>query len=154
MSNSSEKLHSQNITDTYNSLDGLHILVVDDNADSLFLTTCVLESYGIQVTTATSATEALETVKQLKFDMLIFDIAMPDMDGFTLVNQIRNNILTENRNIPAIALTALGSEEDYNMALKSGFQGYVNKPLDPNILTEEILKLVGNSVVGNGVNSY
>ncbi|BAT54142.1 Response regulator receiver domain protein CheY [Nostoc sp. NIES-3756] len=154
MSNSSEKLHSQNITDTYNSLDGLHILVVDDNADSLFLTTCVLESYGIQVTTATSATEALETVKQLKFDMLIFDIAMPDMDGFTLVNQIRNNILTENRNIPAIALTALGSEEDYNMALKSGFQGYVNKPLDPNILTEEILKLVGSSVVGNGVNSY
>ncbi len=141
MSNNSEGLHPQNVTNSYHSLDGLHILVVDDNADSLFLTTCVLESYDVQVTTATSAAEALEVVKELKFDMLIFDIAMPDMDGFTLVNQIRNNVLTENKNIPAIALTALGSEEDINMALKSGFQGYVNKPLDPNILVAEILKL-------------
>ncbi|BCL34796.1 response regulator [Nostoc sp. MS1] len=154
MSNNSEQLHPQNATYSYNSLEGLHILVVDDNADSLFLTTCVLESYGIQVTTATSASEALEIVKALKFDILIFDIAMPDMDGFTLVNQIRNNIVTENQHIPAIALTALGSEEDYNMALKSGFQGYVNKPLDPNLLTEEILKLIESPVVENGVNSH
>ena len=141
MSNNSEAQHPQNVTNSDNSLDGLHILVVDDNADSLFLTTCVLESYDVQVTTATSGSEALEIVKKLKFDMLIFDIAMPDMDGFSLLKQIRNNELTENRTIPAIALTALGSEEDLNMALKSGFQGYVNKPLDPNILVAEIIKL-------------
>jgi CheY-like chemotaxis protein len=153
VANISEQLHPQNVTDLYPSLDGLHILVVDDNADSLFLTTCVLESYAIQVTTATSGLEALAIVEKLKFDMLIFDIAMPDMDGFTLINQIRNNVLTENRNIPAIALTALGSDEDYKTAFKSGFQGYVNKPLDPNLLTEEILRLMGSSVVENGVSS-
>jgi CheY-like chemotaxis protein len=141
VSNNSKEQHPQNVTNSDNSLDGLHILVVDDNADSLFLTTCVLESYDVQVTTATSGAEALEIVKKLKFDMLIFDIAMPDMDGFSLLKQIRNNELTENRTIPAIALTALGSEEDLNMALKSGFQGYVNKPLDPNILVAEIIKL-------------
>ncbi|MBD2502661.1 response regulator [Anabaena azotica] len=145
MSNNSEEQHPQNVTNSDNSLDGLHILVVDDNADSLFLTTCVLESYDVQVTTATSGAEALEIVEKFKFDMLIFDIAMPDMDGFTLLKQIRNNELTENRNIPAIALTALGSEEDLKMALKSGFQGYVNKPLDPNMLIAEILKLTVDS---------
>lgn len=153
MSNNSEELHPQNATNIYQSLDGLHILAVDDNADSLFLTTCVLESYDVQVTTATSASEALEAVKQFKFDMLIFDIAMPDMDGFTLLNQIRNNVLTENKNIPAIALTALGSDEDFNMAFKSGFQGFVNKPLDPNILIAEILKLMGTSILENEVSS-
>ncbi|HEY9799799.1 MAG TPA: response regulator [Leptolyngbyaceae cyanobacterium] len=145
MSNNSEEQHPQNVTNSDNSLDGLQILVVDDNADSLFLTTCVLESYDVQVTTATSGAEALEIVEKFKFDMLIFDIAMPDMDGFTLLKQIRNNELTENRNIPAIALTALGSEEDLKMALKSGFQGYVNKPLDPNMLIAEILKLTVDS---------
>ncbi|WP_414755146.1 response regulator [Anabaena sp. CCY 9910] len=154
MANNSEELHPQNVTNYFQSLDGLQILAVDDNADSLFLTTCVLESYGVQVTTATSALEALETIKQLKFDILIFDIAMPNMDGYTLVQEIRNNALLENRNIPAIALTALGSEDALNMAFMSGFQGYVNKPLDPNILVAEILKLIGSSVLENGTNSH
>lgn len=100
MANNPEELHPQDVTNYFQSLDGLQILAVDDNADSLFLTACVLESYGVQVTTATSASEALETIKQLKFDILIFDIAMPDMDGYTLVYEIRNNALLENRNIP------------------------------------------------------
>nr|WP_199326213.1 response regulator [Nostoc parmelioides] len=147
-------MHPEDVTNYFQSLDGLHILAVDDNADSLFLTTCVLESYGVQVTTATSALEALEIIKQLKFDILIFDIAMPDMDGYTLVNEIRNNALLDNRNIPAIALTALGSEDSLNMAFMSGFQSYVNKPLDPNILVAEILKLIRSSVLQNGTNSH
>jgi CheY-like chemotaxis protein len=129
----------------YHSLDGLHILVVDDNADGLFLTTCVLESYDFQVTTATSASEALDAVKQVKFDMLIIDIAMPDIDGYTLVNQIRNDLLSKNQNVPAIALTALTLEEDEKIVGVSGFQGYVNKPLEPNVLLAEIIRLVGKS---------
>lgn len=143
MSNSWGELHLQNGDNSYHSLDGLHILVVDDNADGLFLTTCVLESYDFQVTTATSASEALDTIKQSKFDMLIIDIAMPDIDGYTLVNQIRNDLLSKNQNVPAIALTALTIEEDEKIALKSGFQAYVSKPLDSNILLAEIIRVVG-----------
>ncbi|MBD2343058.1 response regulator [Anabaena subtropica] len=154
MTNNSEELHPQNVTNYFHALDGLQILAVDDNADSLFLTTCVLESYNVQVTTATSALEALEIIKKLKFDILIFDLAMPDMDGYTLINQIRNNVLLENRDIPAIALTALSSEESSSMAFLSGFQGYVNKPLDPNILVVEILKILRSSVLENGANSH
>jgi CheY-like chemotaxis protein len=141
----SESLHLQNGNNLYHSLDGLHILVVDDNADGLFLTTCVLESYDFQVTTATSASEALDAVKQVKFDMLIIDIAMPDIDGYTLVNQIRNDLLSKNQNVPAIALTALTLEEDEKIVGVSGFQGYVNKPLEPNVLLAEIIRLVGKS---------
>lgn len=154
MTNSSEGLHPQNVTNYFHSLDGLQILAVDDNADSLFLTTCVLEIYNVQVTTATSALEALKIIKQFKFDILIFDLAMPDMDGYTLINQIRNNALLENRDIPAIALTALSSEESSSMAFLSGFQSYVNKPLDPDILLTEILKVLKSSVLENGTNSH
>jgi CheY-like chemotaxis protein len=145
VSNNWEELHPQNGNNSYHSLDGLHILVVDDNSDGLFLTTCVLENYDFQVTTATSASSALEAVKQLKFDMLIIDIAMPDIDGYTLVNQIRNDLRSKNQNVPAIALTALGIEEYEKIALKSGFQGYVSKPLDFNILLAEIIRLVEKS---------
>ncbi|QLE57779.1 response regulator [Nostoc sp. TCL26-01] len=150
MTNNSEELHPQNVTNNIQSLEGLQILVVDDNPDSLFLTTCILESYGVQVLTATSALEALEAIEQSKFDLLIFDIAMPDMDGYSLIRKVRKNLLTENTNVPAIALTALSLEESSNMALISGFQGYVNKPIDPNVLIIEILKILGSSASQNG----
>lgn len=150
VANSSEGLHPQNVTYHFYSLAGLHILVVDDNDDSLFLTACILESYGINVSTATSALQALEAIAQFKFDVLIFDIAMPDIDGYSLIRKVRENQLSEIRNIPAIALTALGSEESRNMALISGFQSYINKPIDPSILIAELMKIMKSSASENG----
>jgi CheY-like chemotaxis protein len=150
MANNPEDPHPLDVTKDFQSLDGIQVLVVDDNADSLFLTTCILESYGAQVTTATSASEALEAIKQFKFDIFIFDIAMPEIDGFSLMSKIREITLSEKRQIPAIALTALGSEEGWSLALTSGFQSYVNKPIEPTVLIEEITKLLRSYRFDNG----
>ncbi|MBD6618658.1 response regulator [Komarekiella sp. 'clone 1'] len=141
--------HPLDVTKDFQSLDGIQVLVVDDNADSLFLTTCILESYGSRVITATSALQALEAIKQFKFDIFIFDIAMPEMDGFSLISKVREITLSEKQQIPAIALTALGSEEGYSLALTSGFQSYVNKPVEPTLLVAEITKLINQSSAFN-----
>ncbi|MBD2447509.1 response regulator [Nostoc sp. FACHB-152] len=142
MANNFDNSHLQNEINDYQSLEGLQILVVDDNEDSLFLTTLILENYGMQVTTATSATLALEAIKNLRFDILIFDIAMPEVDGYSLIRQARRMLLLQKRHPPAIALTALSSDESYNTALLSGFQSYINKPVDASILIEEIAKVL------------
>lgn len=142
MTNNFDHLHLQDDIKDYQSLEGLQILVVDDNEDSLFLITVILESYGVQVMTATSALVALEAIKNLRFDILIFDIAMPEVDGYSLIRKARQMLLLQKRHTPAIALTALCSEDSYNMALLSGFQGYINKPVDASVLIGEITKLL------------
>jgi len=150
MANNYEDSHPQEDIKNDQSLDGLQILVVDDNEDSLFLTTFILESYGVQVITATSALKALDVVKNFRFDVLIFDIAMPKVDGYSLLRKVRQMLGSQNIYTPAIALTALNSEDSYNMAFLSGFQSYVHKPVDPCILIAEITKLLRFSEDGNG----
>ncbi|MBD2209428.1 response regulator [Calothrix sp. FACHB-156] len=145
MTKNTEEAHPQKDTKNFPSLDNLRVLLVDDNEDSLFLTTFILENQGFQVTTATSVTQALETIEESKFDILISDIAMPDIDGYSLIRKIRNSTLTEQREMPAIALTALSSDESRSMALASGFQSYVNKPVEPTILISEIRRLISNN---------
>jgi CheY-like chemotaxis protein len=142
MTNNFERSHLQDDIKDYQSLEGLQILVVDDNEDSLFLTSVILEGYGMQVTTATSASLALEAIENLRFDILIFDIAMPEIDGYSLIRQARQMLLLQKWYSPAIALTALSAEDGYNMAMLSGFQSYVNKPVDATILIGEITKLL------------
>ncbi|WP_096607506.1 response regulator [Calothrix sp. NIES-2100] len=145
MTNNAEDPHLQEETKDFQSLDGLRVLLVDDNEDSLILTTFILENIGLQVKTATSVSQALETIKQSKFDILISDIAMPEMDGYSLIRNIREGSISEQREIPAIALTALSSDESRSMALDSGFQSYVNKPVEPTVLLGEIKRLISKS---------
>ncbi|MBE9003462.1 response regulator [Fortiea sp. LEGE XX443] len=142
MTNNYEDSHLQDDIKNYQSLDGLQILVVDDSEDSLFLTSFILESYGVQVTTATSALAALEIIKNSRFDILIFDIAMPKVDGYSLIRKVRQMLRLQKQLTPAIALTALNSEYSHNLALLSGFQSYVSKPVEPNVLIAEITKLL------------
>jgi CheY-like chemotaxis protein len=122
------------------NLNGLRIVVVDDDSDNLELTSIILETYGVQVMKATSASEALEIVRQFEIDLLISDIAMPQEDGYSLIRQIR-----QVKQIPAIALTALAMPEERSKALKSGFQLYLTKPVEPMNLVTEVAKLVGRS---------
>ncbi|MDZ8051574.1 MAG: response regulator [Aulosira sp. ZfuVER01] len=144
MTTNADNKHPQEDTKNSQSLDGLRVLLVDDNEDSLILTTFILENNGLQVKTATSVLIALENIKQLKFDILISDIAMPEVDGYSLIRKIRDSSISEQREIPAIALTALSSDESRSMALASGFQSYVNKPVEPTVLLAEIKRLINN----------
>lgn len=125
------------------NLNGLQALLVDDDTDSRELIAFLLEQYGVQVTAVSSASKALNSLEQAKFDLLISDIGMPDMDGYTLIRQIRNQAPEHGRTIPAIAVTAYAGEIDEQLALSAGFQQHISKPIDPEVLIQAILTIVG-----------
>ncbi|KAB8330912.1 response regulator [Scytonema tolypothrichoides VB-61278] len=132
--------HPKNDRDIFQYLEGLKVLVVDDDPDTRCLMTFILEDYGIRVMTAASALEALEVIKQFQPDILVSDIAMPYVDGYSLIRTIRSNYSWDN-SIPAIAITAVGTEEGHDLAFKSGFQAYLIKPIEPDDLAELIVSL-------------
>jgi PAS domain S-box-containing protein len=125
------------------NLNGLQVLFVDDDRDSREYIAFVLEQYGAQVTEADSASEALSSLEQAKFDLLISDIAMPDMDGYTLMSRIRENLPEQNGKPLAIALTAYAGEIDQQKALAAGFGQHISKPIEPEVLIQAILTIVG-----------
>lgn len=128
------------------SLDGLRVLVVDDNEDALLLTRIILEEYPIQVMTAASASEALTKFSLTQPDILICDIAMPNEDGYSLIGKIRNLASELGVQIPAIAFTASASDEDRNKSIQAGFQIHLVKPIEPNELVGVVARLCTSSL--------
>ncbi|HKZ77289.1 MAG TPA: CHASE domain-containing protein [Pyrinomonadaceae bacterium] len=111
-------------------LAGLHVLVVDDDRDTLEWLTAALTQQSARVTAASSAGEALELMKLLKPDVLVSDIAMPGADGYQLIKQIRAMKSRLVSSIPAVAITAYAKEEDRQRALSCGYQHYLAKPIE------------------------
>ena len=120
-------------------LTGIRVLAVDDEADSLSLLAFILEQEGAKVTTATSATEAIEILAESTFELLISDIGMPDVNGYELMRQIRS--MPSQAGIRAIALTAYAAEFDRQQAREAGFQQHLAKPLDVNTLVNTAIEL-------------
>ncbi|MBW4620260.1 MAG: response regulator [Cyanosarcina radialis HA8281-LM2] len=120
------------------SLTGLRVLVVDDDLDNLNLTALTLEQSGASVQKATSATEALQAFEQTEFDLLLSDIGMPGMDGYTLLERIRSIPSESKEPIPAIALTSYAGETNQRQAIAAGFQLHISKPVLPTELIERI----------------
>jgi CheY-like chemotaxis protein len=120
----------------------LKILVVDDDEDSRFYISTVLEAEGASVTTVASAAEALEVLPKLQPDVLVCDIAMPNEDGYSLIRKIRNLQAERAGNVPAIALTAYTDSEDRMRALEAGFQSHVAKPVDPDNLVAAVANVL------------
>lgn len=111
------------------TLSQVDILVVDDDPDTRDLLRFMLEDEGAIVTVAPNAKEALSILEKQFPTLLVSDVAMPEMDGFELIGHIRK--LPDGGNIPAIALTAYARDEDRQQALRSGFDDYLTKPIDP-----------------------
>jgi len=124
-------------------LSGLRVLLVDDEADSRDLLNLVLDSCGADVTMASSAAEAFETIKREKFDVIISDIGMPEEDGFSLIGKIRGLPNEQGGDVPAIALTAYARAEDRVQALRSGFQMHIAKPVESAELVVVVANLAG-----------
>ncbi|HEY9651840.1 MAG TPA: ATP-binding protein, partial [Coleofasciculaceae cyanobacterium] len=127
------------------SLDGVRVLVVDDNTDSLDLIRFILEQCQAQVTTAVSVAQALNAIAQLKPHILISDIGMPDEDGYSLIRQIRTLESEAEGQMPAIALTAFAREEERTLALNAGFSVHMPKPVEPADLVTVVAHLLGRS---------
>jgi PAS domain S-box-containing protein len=116
--------------ETIPRLDGIYVLAVDDEPDSLNLLRTVLEAAGARVATAASGPEALDAMRREPYDLLIADIGMPGMDGLQLIRAVRQ-MNEPVHSIPAAALTAYARSHDRITSLASGFHMHLVKPIDP-----------------------
>jgi PAS domain S-box-containing protein len=143
--------------DQHLSLEGLSVLVVDDQDEARVVLTHALSEYGAQVTTASSGAEALAILSSppdgRRPDALILDIAMPGEDGYAVLKKMRALEVEQGAvvyQIPAIALTAHARVEDRVRALNAGFQMHVAKPVEPTELAVVILSLINRSDIKPG----
>jgi signal transduction histidine kinase/DNA-binding response OmpR family regulator len=128
------------------SISGLRVLLVDDDPDARDLIAATLRRAGAEVTTAASALEALDSLPIARPDILVSDIAMPNLDGYGLIRQIRQLPIEDGRQLPAIALSAYARAEDSARAVAAGFQSHLAKPVDPS----ELLARVAHFAAAHG----
>ncbi|WNN88414.1 PAS domain S-box protein [Gloeocapsopsis dulcis] len=140
--NPEQRLTSPSTTDR--PLLGMRVLVVDDEPDMRDVIAFSLEQSGAEVMTVASAAAALVALAQFQPDILLSDIGMPGMDGYMLLRQVRTLSPEEGGQVPAIALTAYAAEVEQQQALQAGFQRHLAKPVEPDILVKEIVKLLSN----------
>ena len=121
-------------------LKGLHILIVDDSKDNQALVSLLLTKAGATFDLANDGQEAVEIALGKKFDLVLMDLQMPRMDGYTALKNLQNaNYLR-----PIIALTAHALKSERERSLAAGFHAYVTKPIDPTLLTKTIADLCSN----------
>jgi CheY-like chemotaxis protein len=123
------------------NLDGINVLVVDDQPDSRQLVKELLNECGAKVEMAGSASDGLKQLKQFQPQVLVSDIGMPEVDGYEFIRQVRNLAPGEGGKVPAVALTAFARAEDRLLALKAGYQMHVAKPVNPDELKQVVATL-------------
>ena len=121
-------------------IDGLRVLVVEDDQDTRDMMGLVLRSHGAIPFLAASVPEALQAVTADKPDVVVTDIGLPGYNGYALITAIRKD-MPEMGTVPVIALTAFSTEDDRKIALSSGFNEYLCKPFDPGELIGAIKHL-------------
>jgi len=119
-------------------LRGLHVMVIDDEVSVRELLTLTLSKCGASVTMAASVEDALALLPNLSPDVVVSDIAMPDLDGYEFIRRLRRLVARRTSALPVIALTAYASAQDRERALEAGFDGYLTKPVDPAELVRAI----------------
>ena len=126
-----------------NRIRGLHMLLVEDNPDSGTALAKLLGGLGANVKLVQSAAVALDAFKAAKFDLIVSDVGMPDMNGYTFIQQIRKlELARPGMPVPAIALSAFTRDQDRQQAMASGFQTHVAKPVEINALMQAMLALL------------
>ena len=123
-------------------LDGLRVLVVEDNPVNQFVAREMLENWNAFVVIASGGVEAIEILRDRRFDVVLMDIQMPEMDGFETTQRIRNELGISSAQLPVIALTASAMREKRDRAYKAGMNDFVMKPFDPVHLHASIVRMV------------
>lgn len=124
-------------------LEGVNILLVEDELDALDLLSIDLREHGAKVIGVSSAAEALELLQKQKFDLIISDIGMADTDGYGLIKQVREREANSEQRIPAIALTAYARAQDRLRAIAAGYNTHVAKPVEIRELVSVVKCLTG-----------
>jgi PAS domain S-box-containing protein len=122
------------------SLEGLRILVVDDDPDSNEVVRTLLSSCQAEIEVAGSVAQAIDALRRFDAHLLVSDIGMPVQDGYALIRKVRESDAQRSRPLPAIALTAYGSVDDRVRLFSAGFQAHLTKPVD----AAELLALVAS----------
>jgi len=123
------------------SLEGVQVLLVEDDEDSLNTLAAILTGYKATVQTATSVADALDALRSYRPTVLVSDLAMPREDGYSLISKLRAREAETGDRTPAVALTAYVRVEDRARAISAGFNSFVAKPVDPDELIKAILDL-------------
>lgn len=121
------------------------ILLVEDNILNQEVAKEILKEAGIQVDIASDGDEALAIMQEVPahtYDLILMDIQMPRMDGYTVTKKIRSLPNKENANIPILALTANAYEEDKNQSIEAGMNGYISKPIQIQELFQALQKIL------------
>lgn len=127
------------------SLDGISVMLVEDDQGAAEVVRAILERAGAQVDCASSALAGLERLGQKRFNVLISDIGMPDMDGYALIRRLRQSEANQDYSTPAIALTAFANKDDRDEALGAGYQLHLAKPVAASDLWQAVASVVENS---------
>ncbi len=125
-------------------LDGVRILVVEDNSDARQMLSRVLQTCGATIHAADGMTHALSAIDAFSPHLLLSDLGMPDHDGFEFIRKLRSSGHHVQK-LPAIALSGFARPEDRQRALHAGFQLHMSKPVDPRELTAAIASLLGRN---------
>jgi PAS domain S-box-containing protein len=127
---------------------GVHVLVVEDAPDTLELLGKTLQVYGYKVTPCASAAEALAAAESERFDLIVSDIGMAEIDGYELIQRLRS--IQHLREVPAIALSGYATERDVSQSLAAGFDAHMPKPVDPSELRARMEELLQRGLTGDG----
>jgi len=122
-------------------LDGVRVLCVDDDLDTLALYALVLGQRGAAVTEAASLTAGLESFEKVRPAVVVADIGLGDGDGYTLVQAIRGRSREQGGDVPAVAITGYAGHADAERALEAGYDVHLAKPVDPARLCEVVAQL-------------
>ncbi len=112
------------------------VLVIEDNPANLELMTFLLEAFGYTVVTARDGAEGIEMVRRERLDLIICDVHMPKVDGYQVARYLKKNPMTQR--IPLVAVTALAMVGAREKVLAAGFDGYIAKPITPEIFIKQV----------------
>jgi two-component system, cell cycle response regulator DivK len=117
------------------------VLHIEDNSDNRLLVRRLLQAYGYSVVEAENAVQAREVIKTCNPDLILMDINMPDVDGYTLTNEFK--AMPDLMDIPIVAITANVMKGDRERTLSAGCDGYIEKPIDVDKFIEQVERFIG-----------
>jgi two-component system cell cycle response regulator DivK len=120
---------------------GKVVLHIEDNTDNRLLIRRLLQAYGYQVVDAENAKRAREILVTQKPDLILMDINMPDVDGYTLTNELK--MMPALQGVPIVAITANVMKGDRERTLSAGCDGYIEKPIDVDRFIDQIERFIG-----------
>jgi len=112
------------------------ILIIEDNEQNLYLLTFIVEKHGYEVSVARDGKEGIEMAERIKPDLILLDIQLPVMDGYTVARELRKS--KDLASIPIVAVTSFAMIGDLEKAIEAGCTGYIEKPIDPKTFIVQI----------------